>query len=171
MAAISDSSSLILFDRIGRLDLLRSVFTEIVIPPAVWREVTIAGAGRPGAAVTEASDWITVRATTRIPAGAQPFGAIGAGETEAIALALELAWSEPILLDDLAGRRIAQRQGLLVTGSGGALVLAKDQGLIRAVAPMLDLLHESGLYLSDAAYNRILAAARESKQDSGRTGF
>jgi predicted nucleic acid-binding protein len=163
MAAISDSSPLILFGRIGRLDLLRALFIEIVIPPAVQREVSIAGADRPGAAEAAAAAWITVRA----PVETRPFGAIGAGETGVIALALELAWNQPVLLDDLAGRRVAQRHGLLVVGSGGALVLAKERGLISAAAPLLDLLRESGLYLSAPAYSRIIAIAGESNQEPG----
>lgn len=164
MAAISDSSALILLGRAGRLGLLRSLFTEILIPPAVRREVTLTGAGRAGAEESAAAGWITVRAPANPSLAARPFGAIGAGETEAIALALELGWNEPILLDDLAARRVAERQGLLVTGCGGVLVLAKDHGLIPSVAPLLDLLRASGLYLSESTYRRILATAGESRQ-------
>jgi len=39
MAAISDSSPLILFGRTHRLDILQQVFAEIIIPPAVRHEV------------------------------------------------------------------------------------------------------------------------------------
>jgi len=49
MAAISDSSSPILFSRTQRLDLLRQVFTEIIIPPAVRDDVLAASAKLPGA--------------------------------------------------------------------------------------------------------------------------
>jgi predicted nucleic acid-binding protein len=168
VAAISDSSPLILFGRIGRLDLIHSVFTELLIPPAVQREVAVAGAGRPGAASAAAADWITVKPPTAMPAQPRPFGPIGTGETEVIALALELAWDEPVLLDDLAARRIAERHGLLVTGSGGVLVRAKDRGLISAVAPVLRLLQQSGLYLSPPASERILAAAGESGLSSAQ---
>jgi uncharacterized protein len=41
---------LILYAKIGRLDLLRAVFTEIAIPPAVYQEVVTAGSGLPRAA-------------------------------------------------------------------------------------------------------------------------
>jgi predicted nucleic acid-binding protein len=126
MTAISDSSPLILLATIGRLDLLHSVFREIVIPPAVRREVTIAGAGRPGAAGAAAAGWISVRAPTNLPAGARQFGPIGAGETEVVALALKLGRGLPVLLDDRAGRRVAEHQNLLVIGSGGVLIRAQE---------------------------------------------
>lgn len=161
MTAISDSSPLILFDRIGRLELLRSPFTEIVIPSAVQREGVTAGAGRPGSAIDGSAVWISVRAPEGLPSGARPFGPIGAGETEVIALALERGRGMPVLMDDLAGRRAAQQRNLLVMGSGGVLVRAKDLGLVASVKPLLDALCAAGLYRSNTAYDRILELAFE----------
>lgn len=48
--AIRDSSTLIHLARIGRLGVLRSLFGEVLVPTAVWREVVEEGAGRPAAA-------------------------------------------------------------------------------------------------------------------------
>lgn len=58
------------------------------------------------------------------------------GETEAIALALELH-PDAVLMDERLGRRLAARHGLAVTGLLGFLVLAKHQKLIDAVAPVI----------------------------------
>ncbi len=41
--AVVDSSALIPLIKIGRLDLLRKVFDEILIPEAVWEEVVVEG--------------------------------------------------------------------------------------------------------------------------------
>ncbi len=161
MAAVSDSSPLILFDSIGWLDLLRDVFTELVIPPAVRHEVVSAGAGRPGAAAVQSALWIQMCAVGRVRSDLRSLDDLGPGEREAIVLALELGPGTALLLDDLGGRRAAQRLGLHVIGSGGVLALAKDRRLIPSVAPLLHDLRRAGLYLSDSAFAGILATAGE----------
>ena len=60
---ISDSSTLIHLANIGRLDLLRQFFGEIVVPPAVWLETVDQGAGRSGAKdiqIAGSSGWIMI---------------------------------------------------------------------------------------------------------------
>jgi predicted nucleic acid-binding protein len=46
---VSDSSTLISLAVIGRFSLLQSLYQTILIPPAVWDEVVVQGAERPGA--------------------------------------------------------------------------------------------------------------------------
>jgi hypothetical protein len=86
MAAVSNSSPLILYSRIGRLELLRSLFTEILIPPAVWREIVEDGANRAGSIEVLAADWIHRQP---LPSSVAPvrIGGLDPGEREAIALA------------------------------------------------------------------------------------
>ena len=48
MTTVSDSSPLISLAAIGKLELLQSVFNAVVIPQAVYAEIT-AGKDRPGA--------------------------------------------------------------------------------------------------------------------------
>ncbi|MEA1965848.1 MAG: hypothetical protein U9N05_01005 [Euryarchaeota archaeon] len=65
--AISDSSTLIHLAGIGRLKLLKEFYGNILITPAVWDEVVVAGPGRAGAdEVNGASNagWIEVIAPT-----------------------------------------------------------------------------------------------------------
>jgi predicted nucleic acid-binding protein len=45
---IADSSPFIHLSAIGRVDLLRDLYGQIIMPPAVWQEVVVAGQGRPG---------------------------------------------------------------------------------------------------------------------------
>lgn len=159
MTAVSNSSPLILFARIGRLDLLRGAFDDLLVPPAVHAEVVTSG--REGAAQIAAAGWIRVQAIDRSPDGHGVPGSLGAGEAEAIALALELPGASPILLDDAAGRRMARDLGLLVIGSAGVLVVAKGAALISTVRPLLDDLRTAGLFLSDAVYDRVVTRAGE----------
>lgn len=60
--AIADSGPLIAFSRINRLELLHELFLKIIIPVAVWNEVTIRGKGLPGALEVSQVAWIKVQA-------------------------------------------------------------------------------------------------------------
>jgi predicted nucleic acid-binding protein len=147
MMAVSNASPLIVFARVGRLDLLGEMYSTVLVPPAVWREVAEAGA-RPGAAAIARAAWLQRRSVaaprTVIQGTARR---LGPGESEAIALANEFAGSVPLLLDDLKGRRVALELGLPVVRSAGVLVAAKDLELI-AVRPLLEDLRNSDLHLS-----------------------
>jgi hypothetical protein len=79
---ISNSSPLIALTQVGRIDLLRRLYTRISIPPAVAREVE--------PTVAELSDWVLVQ---KLAHPLQPItvsGSIGPGEREVISLGLEL---------------------------------------------------------------------------------
>jgi uncharacterized protein len=148
--AVFDSSSLIIFWQIKRLELLSQLFTEIVVPAAVRREVAPSVGPLPA--------WIWERPAPEPPREAL---ALGAGEREAIALALSLS-ADFVVLDDLAGRRVATSLGLNVTGSAGLLLRAYDLGLIHSIQPDLDAMVAAGLYVSTHLYHEILEAADES---------
>ena len=119
------------------------------------------GAERPGSAELREATWIRIHApsapnvTLVTPAG------LGAGETEAIALALSTQPTATVIIDDLPARGVALRAGLDVTGTGGVVVLAKELGLIAAVAPVLSELREMGLYLSESVATELLSLAGE----------
>jgi hypothetical protein len=109
----------------------------IIIPPAVAREVF--GDEAPPA-------WVQIVA----PRGAAPeVGSVtlGAGEREAIALAIEVGCRR-LLLDDLPARRLAARKALPVSGSVAVLLAAKSAGVIERVAPLIDALQVAGFHLS-----------------------
>ena len=161
MAVISNSSPLILYAKIRRLEILREVFGEVLIPPSVYDEIATQGAGRPGAGVVAAAPWITRRALTDSKVAQALLAELDQGEAEAIALTVELGRHAAILVDDRKGRRLARERSLRVVGSAGALVLAKERGVIASVRPVLDELRSAGLHLSDAAYHEVLALANE----------
>lgn len=143
MPVVSDASPLILYASVGRLALLHELFGEIVVPPAVWSEITAGGVGRRGAQEVESAPWIRQQAPLRSPAAHGLPGDLDAGEAEAIALAVEAVEPAVVLMDDRGGRRAATQRGLTVIGSAGILVLAKRRGLVAAVLPVLDQLRAS----------------------------
>ena len=71
------------------------------------------------------------------------------GEHEAIAIAVELSGnyeSVSVLIDDAAGRRLAERQGMDVIGSVRMLLEAIDTGLINNFADFTEVLGEFRRY-------------------------
>lgn len=161
MPAVSDSSALILYAKIRRLHLLRDVFREILVPPAVHEEVSVRGRGRAGALEILHEPWIKVRDLADPGLARSLAGQLDPGEAEAIGLAAELGGALTVILDDLRGRKIASEHGLLVTGSAGVLVFAKQRGIIPLVGSVLDELRSAGLRLGDDAYREILSIAGE----------
>jgi predicted nucleic acid-binding protein len=86
---------------------------------------------------------------------------LGAGETQVISLAVLTPRSE-VVIDDLAARKCARTMGCQMIGTVGAILVAKQRGVIPAVRPLLTQLLDSGLRLSESMVQAVLAAAEES---------
>src|SRR4051794_26139211 len=124
MTVIADSTPLIALSGIGRLAVLRELYGHVIIPQSVFREVVDAGQNRPGMNEVSSASWISVRVVPSPRAEVVSSGTLDEGELDAIILAL----SEPeplLIIDELAGRREAQRRGLNVIGTIGILEQAK----------------------------------------------
>ena len=145
---LPDTSCLIHLDRIDRLDLLRALYDDVRIPPAVRHEY---GDAPKGIDVASAPEEMLVRLLRRT---------VDAGEAEVIARATELDNSHAIL-DDAAARREASELELTVLGTVGLILRAKQAGHISAVRPLLDALQGSGFWMSDALYQHALRRAGE----------
>jgi predicted nucleic acid-binding protein len=61
MTIVSDSGPITSFARAGRLDLLRQVVNELIIPDAVHEEIAVSGHGKPGAEEVRQGKWIKPR--------------------------------------------------------------------------------------------------------------
>jgi predicted nucleic acid-binding protein len=131
---VSDSSPIIGLAGVGQVELLRLLFGEVVIPPAVREELL---SGPRGAAALEASPWIRVEPIHDQQMAAELYAELDRGEAEAIVLAVELG-AELLLIDERRGRAAAERRGLSAMGIVGVLLEAKSAGIIASVRPMLD---------------------------------
>jgi predicted nucleic acid-binding protein len=126
---VTDTSPLIAFERLGRLDLLPALY-EVLAPEAVVREF---GTHPPWLRLVHVED-SALRDELR--------AVLDEGEAEAIALAVERPGCA-LLLDESRGRRVAERFGLDVVGTLGVLVRAKRAGLVPAVRPLVAALREA----------------------------
>jgi len=149
MTVVADASPLIALARIGRLDLLRTVFGGLLLPDAVWGEVVAAGLDKAGSATVMQADWIERRRVADAGLVLLLMRDLGAGEAEAIVLARETG-ADFVLIDERAGRTAAKRLGLRVTGLVGVLIEARERGiLLDAAAVVDDLQRKAGFWLSD----------------------
>ena len=134
MLVISDTSPLTALLLTQHEMLLCQLFDRVVIPPAVQGELMRVHTSLPS--------WIEIIAPLTIPESITAAG-LDPGETEAIALALELH-PDAVLIDERLGRRVATLHGLAVTGLLGFLVLAKQRRLISEIVPVIQELKAKG---------------------------
>lgn len=151
---VSNSSPLIALERIGRLDVLRGLFETVSVPAAVVAEVTPA---------MTLPAWIRQRDLTQTIIPAVLTAPLGAGEREAISLALE-AGACLVILDDRPARRTAQALSLPVIGTLGVLLAAKRRGLVPDVRSCLDELMQQDFRVSPRLREDVLRDAGEEVQ-------
>lgn len=164
MIIVSDTSPITNLAAIDQLDLLRQLYTTIIIPLAVYNEMVGAGKVVPGAIEIQTLPWIQTRtvldtqSVIDIQTGQDN---IDLGEAEAIALALELN-ADLLLIDERRGRALAINYRLNITGLLGVLVQAKRNGLISAVKPLMDRLIETADFrVSGQLYETVLQTTGE----------
>lgn len=161
MIVVSDASPLIALAAVEKLDLLRTLYGEVLVPSAVFDEVTAIRQTAPGADEVRTSEWIRVRTVENRALVEALALELDAGEAAAIALAVEVN-GDLLLMDERRGRVAAIRLGRRVVGVLGVVVEAKAAGLLPEVRPILDALtQEVGFRISAALHARVLAAAGE----------
>jgi predicted nucleic acid-binding protein len=151
---VADSGPIIVFARIGRLNLLQQVLEELIIPEGVYKEVVERGAGRAGAAEVERGDWIHRREVSRRASLSLLPSHLQAGQQEAIVLAQELG--AQLLIDESEGRKIARERGIKVVGSLGVLAEAKRMGLIGKVRPIIEEMRAATYRIGDNILSEFL---------------
>lgn len=131
---VSNSGPLIHLAKINRLDLLKELFAEVLVPIEVKLEVVDRGKseGMADAFLIETEvekGWIVIEKSINNKARdiAESAG-IDIGEAAAILLAKKMKC--PVLIDDLAARRFAIGLGLTAVGSIGVLIRSAKLGIL-----------------------------------------
>ena len=160
MTIICNATPLIAFARIARLDLLRKVAGNIIIPKAVADEISGYDDRRSGAISLPQETWISVASVQSEQQVRLLLPTLDRGESEVIALALELR-PKLVLMDELTGRKVAESLDLKVCGSVGLLIKAKQMGEIPAVKPLLDAMKKQGIYYGSKFIDAVLRTVNE----------
>lgn len=160
MIVVCDSTILIGLANIGRLDILREVFSKISIPEEVFYEVVDRSADRPGSKDVRDARWteiIPLKDKTQIDL---LMISLDKGEAEVLALAKQLE-ADLILMDEEKARKSAVLAGYNVMGLLGLLILAKDLGFIDQVRPLIEELRRKRFRISDRVVSEALKRAGE----------
>jgi len=123
---ISDTSCLILLDKIGELELLNKLFGTIITTNEVAKEF---GQTLPY--------WVEIKEPSNKNFQSIIEASVDKGEASAIALAIELN-NCLLIIDDLKGRKFTNKIGITIIGTIGVIVDAKLTGHIISVKPILD---------------------------------
>ena len=153
MIIVSNTSPINYLILIGHINLLPELFQQIIIPQAVYSELSDASAPSPVQAwIATPPDWLKIQPVS------QPSDAIvdllDPGERAAILLAQELN-ADLLLLDDMKARRTATERGLAITGILGILDQAATMKLIDLPAAVQNL-QSTSFWASDSLFQKLL---------------
>jgi uncharacterized protein len=157
---VSDTSPIRALAHLALLDVLRQLFGEVIVPPAVVEELE-----RPRSQATPVIlshlGFISCRTPGNLARVADFMQTLDPGESEALALAEELQ-ADLILMDERLARRRAAALGLPTLGALGVLLRAKQERIIPAIAPLIDRLRaELRFFMTDDLRADLLRRAGE----------
>jgi len=134
---VSDTSCLILLEKIGRIALLESLFGKITVTSVIADEF---GKSLPDfIEIEDAEDKKYQQILENI---------LDAGEASAIALALEKD-DCLLIMDESKGRREAKQLKIKLTGTVGILIFAKEKGLIQSVTEIIEQIRRTDFRISE----------------------
>ncbi len=146
---ISDTSTLILFQKIDELSLLQKVYGDLITTPEI--------AGEYG---EELPYWIKIQSVSDKKYQDFLETQVDYGEASAIALASKYE-DVLLLLDDLKARKLAIRLKFKVTGTLGVIHKAKQLSIIDKVKPLIDKLLLTDFRVADNIIDEILKLNNE----------
>ncbi len=115
MIIVSDTSPINNLAAINHLHLLQQLYGTVLIPEAVYRELTDPNFPVAGAIEVQTFIWIQTRPVQDRTLVEALSNELDIGEAEAIALALEMK-ADQVLIDERRGRTVAARLNLGYTG-------------------------------------------------------
>lgn len=147
-AIIADTSCLIIYDKIYRLEILQHTFADLIVTDEVAKEFG------------ELPDWIKVQQIANKDQYLELAKDLGKGEASSITLALEFNDSL-LIIDERKGRKVAEEMKIEIIGSLGVLIKAKEKGVIKSVKEILNLIDKTNFRISESIKEKVLKKASE----------
>lgn len=144
---IADTSCFILLDKIGEMNLLKSLFGTVVSTSVIVAEFG-----------TSLPEWVEIQDANNLILELSL--EIDAGETSAILLAIQCT-PALLIVDDEKARKAAKKLGLNITGSLGVFLKAKQAGIIPSVSSIIQKVQQTNFRYSQSVLNEILRLADE----------
>ncbi len=159
MIVVSDTTPLISFLKIGHVDLLEKLFGRVLVPQAVYDELTVDMRFEEEVRQIEQSTFIEVRSVKNPESVSVLKRATGLdkGESEAIVLADELK-ADVLLMDEVKGRTVSSEMGIKVMGTIGMLMAAYEKRELtsKEARECIDTLQRAGRHISQKYYQMLL---------------
>lgn len=157
---LTDASPLIGLAQVEGLSWLADLFGTVWIPPEVWSEVVSnrSFAGEQAIIDAEAAGWLKLTQ----PAPRTPeLPDLDEGEAACIRIALAQGATALLLMDERAGRAVAQEHGLQVAGTAAVIGMAKKRGLLVSARHVFERLHQSDFRISAQVITTVLRRVGE----------
>jgi predicted nucleic acid-binding protein len=156
---VCNSGPLIALGILDKLELLQSIFNEVLVPDAVQKEIVQGGVKLAGLENFQRAQWI--RIASPIQNDVLLSALLDAGEAAGIALAREQGIST-VLIDERKARKVARDiYGLQPIGTARILVEAKRKSLLPEIASQFQKLRQEGYWIHASIVETALREAGE----------
>lgn len=159
MIIISDTTPILSLLKAGRLELLEKLYQTVVVPEAVYDELTNNIAYKEEKEVIEKCSFICVEKIHNVESVRilRDVTGLDAGESESLVLYGEKK-ADLLLIDEHKGRSVARKMGVEHIGTVGILMLAFDKSFLTAeeVLEILKVLLAFDIRLSRKLCNKVL---------------
>ena len=157
--AVVNASPLIFLSKAGIIHLLQEEGSEVLVPECVAQEILKRGSHDVTAKTVASTAWLKTIEVPEVPALIQSWD-LGPGESSVLAY----AYSNPgvtAIIDDGPGRYCAETLGIPLRGTLGLVMMAKKRGVIPAARPLVAVLKQHGMYLSESILDRAMSLIDE----------
>ena len=159
MIVISDTTPIISLLKANHLEVLQGLYGNVLIPKAVYRELTENPIYSEEAKMIKVLDFLKMVPVENVKSVnvLRSVTGLDAGESEALIMYDEQN-ADLLLMDEHKGRRVAKQLNVRYIGTAGILMLAYDKGLIQSsdVKLCLDMMLDSGIRLDEKLCNIVL---------------
>ena len=146
---ITDTSCLIILQKIGRLDILNLLYETVLITPKISEEYG-----------DDLPEWVKIQNFQSQEIYEIFVNLVDEGEATALSLAWETKGST-VILDDLKARQTAIKLGFKVTGTLGVLIKAKKSGLFASLRTEIDKMIKTDFRISSNIIQQALKEVGE----------
>lgn len=150
---ITDASCFITLDKIDGMNLLNSLYEQVITTPEIAAEY-----GK------QLPDWVEVKAVQNRDLLYNYAEIVDIGEASAIALASEID-ADLLIIDDAEARKFAKKLDLNITGTVGVILSAKLKGIIPSVKPYVLKIQQTNFRISESLIVQIIESAGEYTQN------
>lgn len=156
---VVNSTPLIILGNIDGLKILQELYGEIIIPRAVFEEVTSKD-DNAKLNLSQNLSWIKVLEVQDKSNRKMYQAKLHDGEVEVMMLANEIS-ADLLIIDDNAAKKTAKFLGFTVTGTLGVILKAKSEGIIQQVKPIVDEMLRQGFYISPKIIETVIKTVKE----------